>query len=728
MRTSENSVYCSPVIADVPESSSGRNPLKTRRCRIKFSTTWRIFRSPLILLLAVVNLFFGCDIFDKDRTSHPNEGGIEMMVDWSKTANQPPAVYRARVIATSGATRDFNNLSGAQNLLLVSPGEAVLYVYNEAEHVSVAGNKARVSQAQNPGMFYSYSSRIVTERDRDISHTAVMNQQTGELKISLAIKPADIIPKVKSIHATLEGVASELDMQTNELSVPSVVRTTFSHSGFYATVTFRLFGFGQSAKPNLTLGIELENGTNASVTADLSSFVANFNQSKNTLLALNAILQISNEHNPVATLDKWEQNAEMRYLSAFPLAIQMKPDIASDVIYIATDQPAWTYNIVQNGNWLTATKSDDRLQLSATANSSEQKRQATIQIAAGGLTETVTITQDERASGKYVDKEVIKLQSATIGKGIDIILMGDGYTVKDMDKGSGKYEKDMREAANYFFSVYPYTEFRNYFNVYMIAAISNQEGTSDKSTNTWVDTKFETVWEGGRSTGIECNDEIVVEYLEAIDALEFADIDDLTVIMPINSKIYAGTCNMYYYDSFPYDFANGFSICMCPVGSYFMDVIIHESCGHGFAKLMDEYVYYSDKPIPFSDKLLINTLKKYGWYENVDFYSDIMLTSWKGFANLPKYSMVGTFEGGYMYGKGIWRPELNSCMNNNVPYYNAPSRWAMVKRIMRLAGINYSFAQFLQDDKIPVYPTSLRRQDPKTFIPFAPPVIKALKK
>jgi len=687
-----------------------------------------ILKNPLILLLAVINLFFGCDIFDKDRTSHPNEGGIEMMVDWSKTANQPPAVYRARVIATSGATRDFNNLTGIQNLLLVSPGEAVLYVYNDADHITVAGNKARVSQAQNPGMFYSYASRIVTERDKDISHTALMNQQTGELKISLAIKPADMIPKVKSIHATLEGVASELDMQTNELSVPSVVRTTFSQGGFYATDTFRLFGFGQSTGKNLTLDIELENGTRANVTADLSQFVTNFNQSKNTLLALNAILHISNEHNPVVTLDQWEQNTEMRYLSAYPLAIQMKPDVADDMIHIITDQPTWTYNIVQTGNWLSATQSDDQILISASANSSEQKRQATIQISAAGLTETVTIIQDERASGKYIDKEVIKLQSATIGKGINIILMGDGYTLKDMDKETGKYEKDMRTATNHFFSVYPYTAFRNYFNVYMIAAISNQEGTSNKSTDTWVDTKFETVWEGGRSTRIDCNDDIVVDYLEAIDALEFANINDLTVIMPVNANIYAGTCNMYYYDFFPYDYANGFSICMCPVGSYFMDVIIHEACGHGFAKLMDEYVYYSDRQIPLKDKLLINSLKTYGWYENVDFYSDILSTSWKGFANLPKYAMVGAFEGGYMYGKGIWRPELNSCMNDNVPYYNAPSRWAIVRRIMRLAGINYPFAQFLQDDKIPAYPSTLRRQDTKTFIPFAPPVVKALKK
>jgi hypothetical protein len=167
---------------------------------------------------------------------------------------------------------------------------------------------------------------------------------------------------------------------------------------------------------------------------------------------------------------------------------------------------------------------------------------------------------------------------------------------------------------------------------------------------------------------------------------------------------------------------------MCPVGPAFKEVVNHEAGGHGFAKLLDEYVYYPDRTIPFYDKVTINNVKKYGWAENVDFYDNITQTSWKGFANLPKYTMVGAFEGARMYGKGIWRPEYDSCMDDGLTlYYNAPSRWAIVRRIMRLAGIDYSFAQFLQDDKIPTYPVRLLRHDGKEPIPLALPVIRALK-
>ena len=64
-------------------------------------------------------------------------------------------------------------------------------------------------------------------------------------------------------------------------------------------------------------------------------------------------------------------------------------------------------------------------------------------------------------------------------------------------------------------------------------------------------------------------------------------------------------------------------------------------------------------------------------------------------------------------------------MDNNVLYFNAPTRWAQVRRIYQLAGINYTFSQFLQDDVIPEVP-SYKRSKAVDFIPLAPPVFKVL--
>ena len=52
------------------------------------------------------------------------------------------------------------------------------------------------------------------------------------------------------------------------------------------------------------------------------------------------------------------------------------------------------------------------------------------------------------------------------------------------------------------------------------------------------------------------------------------------------------------------------------------------------------------------------------------------------------------------YTKGAYRPSMDSMMNQNVEYYNAPSRLAIYKRIIELSGEAYSFEKFLEYDII----------------------------
>lgn len=65
-----------------------------------------------------------------------------------------------------------------------------------------------------------------------------------------------------------------------------------------------------------------------------------------------------------------------------------------------------------------------------------------------------------------------------------------------------------------------------------------------------------------------------------------------------------------------------------------------------------------------------------------------------------RYSdIVDIYEGGFMHSRGVYRSELNSCMNNDIPYYSTISREAIVKRIMQYAGETYSFEKFVANDK-----------------------------
>lgn len=53
-----------------------------------------------------------------------------------------------------------------------------------------------------------------------------------------------------------------------------------------------------------------------------------------------------------------------------------------------------------------------------------------------------------------------------------------------------------------------------------------------------------------------------------------------------------------------------------------------------------------------------------------------------------------------MHSRGVFRSEYNSCMNNDVPYYNTVSRESIVRRIMTYAGEDFSFEDFVAKDDI----------------------------
>ena len=60
------------------------------------------------------------------------------------------------------------------------------------------------------------------------------------------------------------------------------------------------------------------------------------------------------------------------------------------------------------------------------------------------------------------------------------------------------------------------------------------------------------------------------------------------------------------------------------------------------------------------------------------------------------------FEGGYMHTRGIFRSEITSCMNNNIPYFSAISRQAIVERIKDYAGETFTLEDFYAHDSFAV--------------------------
>ena len=116
---------------------------------------------------------------------------------------------------------------------------------------------------------------------------------------------------------------------------------------------------------------------------------------------------------------------------------------------------------------------------------------------------------------------------------------------------------------------------------------------------------------------------------------------------------------------------------------------MYQAGGVSFARLYDESAWIGSEMSEIGKAQLRELQEKYDMYLNIDFTPLRSAILWKDFLTIPKYvaAGVGAYEGAAGYSYGVWRPEHSSCMRDWREYFNAPSRWAIVKRIKKLAGI-----------------------------------------
>ena len=346
--------------------------------------------------------------------------------------------------------------------------------------------------------------------------------------------------------------------------------------------------------------------------------------------------------------------------------------------------------------------------------------------------EWVNVTQEvgEYSKDYSQDGKVTVLQSHKKGSGIPVVIVGDGFM--DSDIASGKYSRAMYDACWYFFSAEPLSSLRDYFDVWAVTAVS--PATSFDGTSTRFQCSF--------GSGTQINGDNATAYEYASKAVPSDKVDDMLVIVVINTAKYAGTAYMYYDISYPsgrYYFTH--SIVYVPMcdqyGMTFEDIIHHEACGHGFGKLADEY---SDKGTISASQL--SSLRKFqegGAYRNVDEHSNVNETSWAGYANDYRFSYenIGAYEGAYTFDRGVFRPTESSIMRYNKGFFNAPSRALIYSRAMSISNNwNWSFdyEEFVKFDeparnRIYYSPSNAARSSAakyedvhSSFTPLGPPV------
>lgn len=307
----------------------------------------------------------------------------------------------------------------------------------------------------------------------------------------------------------------------------------------------------------------------------------------------------------------------------------------------------------------------------------------------------------EQFDYQYGDGDVITLQEATEGDGVDIVFMGDCYDAADI--AAGNYLADLQEAMGYYFDIEPYTTYKDYFNVYAVLGVSDDSGMG--TLNTIKDAKFGSTFGEDRLVQPDMN--MCFEY--ACKAPINDNISQTLIVLVENTTEYDGVCYMY---------GDGSAVACCPksADAYpydFRGIVQHEAGGHGFGKLADEYIYHNAfistctclDGCGHTDDL--NRGKANGWYRNLELTGDVNEVGWSHFIFHPKYSnVVDIYEGGYFHSRGVYRSEPTSCMNNNIPYYSAISRQAMVERIMEYAGETFDLETFIEKDVTTASPTT----------------------
>ena len=278
------------------------------------------------------------------------------------------------------------------------------------------------------------------------------------------------------------------------------------------------------------------------------------------------------------------------------------------------------------------------------------------------------------------DGEVLVLQEATVGKGIDLVFMGDMYVDTMLVEG-GVYEKDMMEAMEYFFDVEPYRALRERFNVYAVKVVSpnGYEGKQHK---------------------FNFDNNLVFEYAAKVPGVDMDNVA-ITVINhnPNFSFFVSGETAMW---------ESGASIAWIEQGGP-SNIICHETGGHGFAKLLDEYIYggYEDNHTQEGAnesfrEWIKSTYHDKGWGMNISASDEIDDIPWKRFLEDERYKdEVGVYMGAWMWPEELWRPSENSVMNNDYSWFNAPSREAIYKRVMQLSegdGWEYDYEKFVEFD------------------------------
>ena len=367
---------------------------------------------------------------------------------------------------------------------------------------------------------------------------------------------------------------------------------------------------------------------------------------------------------------------------------------------VSSDYPSVTSELRNAGDWIYQTYSGSNNTLTVNVNEG-QARSAEVVFtikSTGNITYTKSVSVSQKAAGSPIDESryhqdgsSLQLNQAVSGiTPLNIVILGDGYQMKDLQKG-GKFERSARSACDAFFGVAPFSHFRDRFNVYMVAYESNDEGPGLGEAH---DTYFKTWYKGGDDTYVNYQngnavDDVLRNNLRFDDNAFYRTV----VILLVNTDANIGSTNYLSQTTGNVSVTgDGYATCsvaMLSAGTTGMGGLVrHEGGGHGFGRLGDEYANYTVQTV--NDKHAV------GFYRNIA--TD--LTYWSNFTQAGYGADKVTYD--VQLTDGVYRSTHESgIMWNNEGNFNAVSRQIIYERIIKQTeGFSaYTWENFLNYDR-----------------------------
>ena len=389
------------------------------------------------------------------------------------------------------------------------------------------------------------------------------------------------------------------------------------------------------------------------------------------------------------------------------------------------DKPSWIYRAEEGMSMCYGVPPENGiLEVKYTTGNKEAFRRKTA-IPTLGPGEMTTVKGPDEAPSEweqffdfdyYQTGEVITYQKSTKTNGINLVITGDGFTAPDLVRETGSFYRWCKYAADELLKVEPFKTYKSYFNVYFIAAVSNEQGADIGGNKK--DTYFDTGWASGSSYSsmISSSGSSKLKSFIANYTPGYAASRTFAIVL-CNEYTYAGLC--HWMDTPVICFASvslntaltaprslawgaGWSTGVGTTSGDFTNIVNHELGGHGVARLADEYRSYFDGS---SRATTISLGQMAGYYRNlgVTGNGDLPWSSFKSAINSAGgYATGNQGLGEYSckvgdYNSNVVRSDFIGAMCDNRKVWGVWNRYLISERIHSLAGESYSVQTFISE-------------------------------